>query len=84
MPQAWAAGAVIQLLDTLLGLEPDAAKQSLVLRPALPAWLETVSVENLGVGKATTDFQVRRNPDGTHRLELSERHGSVEVTLKQA
>lgn len=81
VPQAWAAGAVVQLLDALLGLEPNAGKQSLVVRPALPAWLETVSVENLAVGDAITGFQVHRNPDGTHSLELRDRQGPVEVRL---
>jgi glycogen debranching enzyme len=84
VPQAWAAGAVIQLLETLLGLHPDAANRSLVLRPTLPAWLETISVANLAIGEATTDLQVHRRPDGTHRLEITNRHGPLEVTLDQA
>ncbi len=81
VPQAWAAGAVIQLLDTLLGLEPDAAHQALRLHPALPHWLPTITLENLQVGETTTDFQVRRNPDGTHTLDIIRQQGPLETSL---
>jgi glycogen debranching enzyme len=81
VPQAWAAGAVIQLLDTLLGLEPDAANHALALRPALPTWLETVTLEGLTVGTASVDLHLTRNPDGTHALDAAHRQGSLEITL---
>jgi glycogen debranching enzyme len=43
-PQAWAAGTPILLLQVLLGLRPDRARQTLetVAPPQLPAWLGDV------------------------------------------
>ena len=79
VPQAWAAGAVIQLLDTLLGLDPDGANQLLRLRPALPAWLEAITVQNLTVGSSTVDLRLRRRADGDHSLDVKRRRGSLEI-----
>src|SRR5205823_5745700 len=38
-PQAWAAGTVFMMLQTLLGLRVDAAHLRLQLRPRLPDWI---------------------------------------------
>jgi glycogen debranching enzyme len=81
VPQAWAAGAVIQLLDTLLGLEPDAAHHALRLHPGLPHWLPTITLENLQIGETTTDLHVRRNPDGTHTLDIIRQQEPLETSL---
>jgi glycogen debranching enzyme len=79
VPQAWAAGAVIQLLDALLGLDPDATNHLLHLHPALPAWLETMAVENLTVGSSAVDLQLRRSADGGYSLDVTRRRGSLEI-----
>ena len=79
VPQAWAAGAVIQLLDALLGLDPDATNHLLHLHPALPAWLEAIAVENLTVGGSAVDLQLRRSADGGYSLDVTRRRGSLEI-----
>jgi glycogen debranching enzyme len=79
VPQAWAAGAVIQLLDALLGLTPDAANHQLHLRPALPPWLETITIENLTIGSSTVDLQVRRNGDSGYSIDLTRQRGTLEI-----
>jgi glycogen debranching enzyme len=84
VPQAWASGAVVQLLDALLGLEPDAARRSLRLRPALPSWLPSIAIENLTLGASSVDLVVRRRPDGLHTLELARRTGALEAELVSA
>jgi glycogen debranching enzyme len=84
VPQAWASGAVIQLLDALLGLEPDAVRDSLRLRPSLPPWLPSVKIQNLTLGASSVDLEVRRHPDGRHTLELTRRTGALEVELTPA
>jgi len=81
VPQAWAAGAVIQLIAVMLGLEADAAARSLRVRPALPDWLAEVRLEHLSVGDATIDLTVARQHDGTHAVDVAERHGHLEVIL---
>jgi glycogen debranching enzyme len=81
VPQAWAAGAILQLVDVLLGLEPDAPQHVLRLRPALPDWLSTIALANLQVGEATTDLCVRRNPNSEYTLEVTCQQGPLEVSL---
>ena len=69
VPQAWAAGAVIQAVDVLLGLDADASQGRLTLRPALPDWLSQIRLSKLGIGSRNVDLIVSRQPDGSHSLE---------------
>jgi glycogen debranching enzyme len=71
-PQAWAAGAPILMLQTILGLEADAAQKQVRLNPRLPGWLNRVEVANLAVGSHRLNFvveciegqeQVRASPE---------------------
>ncbi len=80
-PQAWAAGAVVQLVTSLLGLEASSAQRRLTLRPALPDWLDMVRVANLHVGDAVTDLVVHRD-GGTHRLEVERVVGTLDISLR--
>src|ERR1035437_10728571 len=55
--QAWAAGAVLMLIRTMLGLQADAANRRLTLdRPILPAGLTKVVIRGLRVGDASCDL----------------------------
>jgi glycogen debranching enzyme len=73
VPQAWAAGSVIHLFSTLLGLRANAMERTIEVGPCLPAWLESIWVENLQVGDAAVDLVVRRDPSGRHELDVSPR-----------
>jgi glycogen debranching enzyme len=84
VPQAWAAGSVVHLLSSLLGLRADAPNRALSVDPALPEWLGELEVSNLRVGTAAVDLVVRRDPDGRHTLETTVHHGDVEVRLETA
>ncbi|HEY9854380.1 MAG TPA: glycogen debranching N-terminal domain-containing protein, partial [Stenomitos sp.] len=56
-PQAWAAGTPLLVLQSLLGLKPDAAAGILhITRPNLPAWAGEVTVTGLRVGRGTVDL----------------------------
>jgi glycogen debranching enzyme len=60
-PQAWAAGAPILMMSTLLGLQPDlstALDGKVVLDPYLPDWLDRVEVRNVQVGEQRVTFRV--------------------------
>jgi glycogen debranching enzyme len=81
-PQAWAAGALLLLLQTALGLEPDALNQTLhIHRPHLPDWLGSVSVHGLVVGKATVDLQYRKER-GTTLVAVVGRNGPINVLVQ--
>jgi glycogen debranching enzyme len=79
VPQAWASGAIIHLLSALLGLEPDAANKRLMLRPALPDWLDEIELTNLRVGHASVDLRV------THgNVSVTDQSGELEVSAGSA
>lgn len=81
-PQAWAAGALPLLLQTAMGLEPDALNQTLhIHRPHLPDWLTSVSVHGLQVGQATVDLQYRKE-QGTTLVAVVGRNGPVNVFVQ--
>jgi len=65
-PQAWAAGTPYLLLQSILGLEPDALANSLRINPHLPPWLERVEVRNLAVGEGRVHLRITR--EGTEIL----------------
>jgi hypothetical protein len=43
--------------------------------------LPEVRLERLGVGEASVDLRVRRQPEGGHELDVVQTHGKLEVTL---
>jgi glycogen debranching enzyme len=56
-PQAWTAGAMLHLLQAMLGLYPDAASERLnIIRPRLPYWLREVHISGLRVGRGHVDL----------------------------
>jgi glycogen debranching enzyme len=79
VPQAWASGAVIHLLGAVLGLEPDASNKRLVLRPALPDWLDEIELNNLRVGEAWIDLRVTQE-----RVSVQGKSGQLDVSARFA
>jgi glycogen debranching enzyme len=87
VPQAWASGAVIHLIATLLGLDADAtgaAGPVVRLRPALPDWLPEVRLDGLTVGTASVDLRVTRDAAGQHAVEVSRRDGNLTVIADES
>ena len=79
-PQAWSASATIQMAQTLLGLYPFApAHLVAIVRPALPAWLNTVVVRNLRVGTGSMSIRFERARDGSTTYETFDRRGTLHV-----
>jgi glycogen debranching enzyme len=69
-PQTWAAGAPFLLLAALLGFQPEAEKQRLLLaRPMLPGWLREVELHGLRLGAESA------------RLHFVHADGATAVTL---
>ena len=66
-PQAWAAGAVFQLLQACLGLRLDAeAGQVVFEEPELPSGLSTLRIEGLRLGAlGTADVELIRHEKHT-------------------
>jgi glycogen debranching enzyme len=84
VPQAWAAGAVVHLITTLLGLSVDAAQGKVTLDPFLPERLDEIRLENLRVDDASVDLRITREANGKHELDVHQRVGRLDVELKGA
>ena len=81
VPQAWAAGALVHLVTTLLGAEADASASVLELEPALPEWLAEIVVANVRVGRGAVDLRVSRDGAGHHELRIDHRRGTLSVRM---
>ncbi len=63
--QAWASAAPLHLVRVLLGLQPAALEQRLVLRrPQLPSSVDAITIRGLAVGRQHLDLEVRRDRQG--------------------
>ena len=80
-PQAWAACAPFALLQACLGLEVDAASETVRLRqPRLPSSLESLVVRRLQVGESRLDLLLRRQ-ESSVAVTLLSREGAAEVEV---
>jgi glycogen debranching enzyme len=69
-PQAWAAGSIFLIVQTLLGLRVDALNDRIMLRPTLPHDVNLLRVQNLRIGQHRVNFEVRRD-NGTTRVDVT-------------
>jgi glycogen debranching enzyme len=69
-PQAWSAGSILLLVDTLVGLKPAAPLGAALVQPRLPDWLELVSLSGIRLGKGHIDLEVRREAGGEMVCEV--------------
>ena len=80
-PQAWAAGTPILLLQAALGLEFNQAERAIRFRnPRLPAFLDEVTIRNLGFDNAKVDVTLRRIEQDVS-LRVLKSTGDIEVTV---
>jgi glycogen debranching enzyme len=80
-PQAWAACTPFALVQACLGLEVDAAGESVRLRqPCLPAFLDWLVVRRLRVGHSRLDLVLRRH-DSSVAVNLLAREGPADVEV---
>jgi glycogen debranching enzyme len=84
MPQAWAAGSVLLMLQACLGLSIDAAQREIrVVRPTLPHGIDNLCVDHLGVGEATVHL-VFQQLDGQTTVSPTEGSDpSIAVVLER-
>jgi glycogen debranching enzyme len=84
VPQAWASGAVVHLVTTLLGLKVDVPGAKMTLDPFLPSWLGRIGLENFQIGGASVDLTVTREADGQIALAVERLAGHLEVSSRRA
>ncbi|HEY6091987.1 MAG TPA: amylo-alpha-1,6-glucosidase [Gemmatimonadales bacterium] len=78
-PQAWAAGAVLLLLQACLDLSPavgaDGAPELTLARPFLPSFLREVQIKNLRIGRGTIDVMLTRLASGEVHVDVTRADG---------
>ena len=84
-PQAWAAGAMPYMVETILGLMPQAFDRRLVIaRPLLPDFIRSLEVRHLRVGDARADLRFNRASDGTVAVDVFKVEGHLDVEVQKA
>ena len=83
-PQAWAAGSVPFMIDSLLGLAPDAFQNKLrIVRPVLPASVQHLELLGLKVSDASVDIRFERKPNGEIATNVIKASGKIEVEVSE-
>ncbi|HET7439591.1 MAG TPA: amylo-alpha-1,6-glucosidase, partial [Nitrospira sp.] len=81
-PQAWAAGSIPFLVETSLGLVPDAFSNRLnIVNPHLPDFINTVEIRHLRVGKGSVDVRFERRQDRRMEAKVLQVAGEVSVEM---
>ncbi len=78
-PQAWSASAVFLTLQAMLGIQPYAPEELLLLDPHLPEWLPELTLRGLRVGKSRVSIRFRREDSGVTEFESVESEGPLRV-----
>jgi glycogen debranching enzyme len=81
-PQAWAAGAVLMLLQSCLGITIDAKNHRVIFdRPYLPQGIPQLSIHDLRVEDTRVSLFLERD-SGPVRIQVVDKHGEVAVVVK--
>jgi glycogen debranching enzyme len=81
-PQAWATGAMFQLLQLMVNLVPDAPNNCLrILHPALPESVQFLSLHNLKVGQTILDLEFEKS-NGATACRVLRKRGNLRVVIE--
>jgi glycogen debranching enzyme len=81
-PQAWAAGTLPYLMQTFLGLRPEAFEKRLhLVRPILPDLIDRLEVKGLRVGEARVDLCFERTRSDRCAVNVLNVEGELDVII---
>jgi glycogen debranching enzyme len=83
-PQLWNATAFPLVVQTVLGLLPIAATETLILDPALPPWIPELILKDVRVGSARATLRFWRDEKGSSNWEVLHREGTLRVIRQPA
>lgn len=78
-PQLWNSSAFVLLVHSLLGIQPVAPLDLVVVDPVLPPWLPEVVLHGLRLGGATATLRFWRDDSGDSHAEVVELHGTLHL-----
>jgi glycogen debranching enzyme len=82
-PQLWNATAFPLIVQTMLGLLPVAATNTLMVDPALPPWAPEVILRDLRVGNAKVTLRFWRD-EGASKWQVLHQQGTLHVVRQPA
>jgi glycogen debranching enzyme len=81
-PQAWASGTIFQLLHMMINLVPEASSNQLrIIDPALPEFIDHLSLENLQVAGTLLDLEFERS-GSTTACRVVKKRGNLRVMIE--
>jgi glycogen debranching enzyme len=83
-PQLWNATAFPLIVQTLLGVVPIASMQTLIVDPALPAWMPELILRDVSVGPAKATLRFWRDADGASKWDVLHTQGTLHVIRQPA
>jgi glycogen debranching enzyme len=83
-PQLWNATAFPLAVQTMLGLVPIGALNTLLVDPALPTWMPELILRDIRVGDATATLRFWREEDGASKWETLRRQGTLHIVRQPA
>ena len=84
-PQAWAAGSIPFMVETALGLVPDAFNKRLrIVRPILPDFVHHLELRGLRVGDARADLSFDRIAETGTAVETLKIEGDLSILVQPA
>lgn len=82
-PQAWSAGAIFLLLQTLLGIAPQPFSKRVNLTPALPASIDHIEARDIPIAGGHLSLRVERSNSGV-LLEIIDNPDNLDVVIHPA
>ena len=83
-PQLWNATAFPLIVQTLLGVVPIAAMETLIVDPVLPAWMPEVILRDVSVGGARATLRFWRDAHGASKWDVLHTQGTLHVIRQPA
>jgi len=81
-PQAWATGALFQLVQVIVNLVPDAPNNCLyIVHPTLPESVQCLTLTNLKIGQTILDLEFEKGNAATACRVLRKR-GNLRVIIE--
>jgi glycogen debranching enzyme len=77
--QLWNVAAIPLMLHAMLGLQPVAPLETLVVDPALPAWLPEVVLHDLRLAGAVATIRFWRDDRGRSHAEVMRKRGTFRL-----
>jgi glycogen debranching enzyme len=82
-PQAWSSAAPFLLLQSILGIEPNAPERTLAIRnPRLPKFLRVLELKSMRIGDTLVDIRFRRIGSRCHVDHFKQRGGRLKTQVE--